>query len=220
MRIDMAKWAVFDVDGTLLPEYSMEELFVNCATGEHLLGPLNFLRFALGAGKFLLRGSTEYAFTRNKAHFKNLPVKKVEALAKTCFQTEIEPRLSPRGAEVLNRYRQQNFRILVMTGSPGFLARYLDPIYQPDKLISSDLEISGDVLSGKSNLHPFAQTKKEVLLQFQPELEIDFQESIVFANHHSDVYHMELFGKAVAVNPTSRLQEIAGEQDWEVAWWD
>lgn len=215
----MAKWAVFDVDGTLLPEYSMEELFVKCAREERLIGLPNFFRFALIAGKFLLFGDKEHAFTRNKAHFKNLPVEKVEALAKTCFQSEIEPRLSPRGAEVLKQHREQNFRILVMTGSPAFLARYLEPIYQPDKLIGSDLEISGDVLTGKSNSHPFAETKREVLLQFQAEPEIDFRESVVFANHHSDVYHMELFGKAVAVNPTPKLRQIAEKRGWGIETW-
>jgi phosphoserine phosphatase len=215
----MAKWAVFDVDGTLLPKYSMEEFFVKCANRERLLGPINFFHFVVAAGKFLLLGRPEDAFTRNKAHFKNLPLKKVETIAKNCFQTEIEPRLSSRGAEVLNQHRQQNFRILVMTGSPGFVARYLNPVYQPDKLISSELEISGDILTGKSLSHPFAETKREVLLQFQPQLEINFQESTVFANHHSDVYHMEFFGKAVAVNPTTKLRQIAEKRGWGIETW-
>ena len=43
--------------------------------------------------------------------------------------------------------------------------------------------------------------------------------SIVYANHHSDSIHVEMFGKAVVVNPTAALKKIAAERSWEIQFW-
>ena len=217
----MAKWAVFDVDGTLLPESSMERLFLRESVKKRLIPRRNFLRYALTAAGLLMAGKINDAFKKNKSFMKNLPVEAIESAAKACFKSTIAPQLSAEGLEVVNRRRQHGYKILLMTGSPEFLARHLKPLYQPDELVCLHLETAGEVYSGKvEGLHPFGQRKKEILLRLQDELDINFRESAVFANHHSDAPHMELFGEAVAVNPTPKLREIAGERRWAIASWD
>jgi phosphoserine phosphatase len=67
--------------------------------------------------------------------------------------------------------------------------------------------------------HPFGRRKSAILQEAGQELEIDFSQSVVFANHHSDVHHMRLFGKAVAVNPTGKLKRLATASGWEIATW-
>lgn len=152
---------------------------------------------------------------------KNLPVEKMETAAENCFKNFIAPLLSAEGLEVVNHRRRQGYKILLMTGSPEFLARHLQPICQPDELICLHLETAGKVYTGKvEGLHPFGQRKKEILLKLQEKLNLRFRESAVFANHHSDAHHMELFGEVIAVNPTPQLREIALERGWAIASWD
>lgn len=217
----MAKWAVFDVDGTLLPGISMEQLFVRYGRENRLIPPVNFLYFALNALKILLRGKISDMFKTNKALMKDLPADKVETAAEICFDEMVKPRLSAQGGEVVNAYRREGFKILIMTGSPYFVAQHLIPLYQPDELIGFHLEIADGIYTGKGiGLHPYAQRKREVLLNLREKLDLSFDESVVFANHHTDVYHMELFGKAVAVNPTPKLRRIAEKRGWEITIWE
>lgn len=217
----MAKWAVFDVDGTLLPGISMEQLFIRYGRENRLIPPVNYFYFALTALKILLSGKISDMFKTNKALMTGLPADKVETAAAICFDEMVKPRLSAQGGEVVNTYRRDGYKILIMTGSPYFVAQHLIPIYQPDELIGFHLEIAGDVYTGKGiGLHPYAQRKTEVLLSLREKLDLRLEESSVFANHHTDVYHMELFGEAVAVNPTPKLQKIAEKRKWKIETWE
>ena len=93
-------------------------------------------------------------------------------------------------------------------------------LHQLDYFISSELEIEDHLFTGHlKTSHPYGQRKVQILQGLQTKLDIDFQNSIVFANHHSDVPHMLLFGEAVAVNPTSRLIKFAEKNHWEIERW-
>lgn len=217
----MAKWAVFDVDGTLLLGISMEQLFVRYCRENRLIPPANYLYFALTALKILLRGKISDMFKTNKALMKGLPADKVETAAAICFDEMVKPHLSVQGGEVVNDYRREGYKILIMTGSPYFVAQHLIPIYQPDELVGFHLEIADGVYTGKGiGLHPYARRKNEVLLNLREKLDLSFEASVVFANHHTDVYHMELFGEAVAVNPTPKLRKIAEKRKWKIETWE
>lgn len=217
----MAKWAVFDVDGTLLPSISMERLFIRYCAKQRLVPIRNVFSFMLSIATSLMTGRINASLKSNKSFLKNLQTDRIETAAVQCFRNSIAPRFSQRGKDAVSLKRQQGYKILLLTGSPEFLARHLKPLYQPDKLVSYILEKKGNVYTGRGrNLHPYGRRKTEILLQLQQNLDLSFDESIVFANHHADVHHMELFGEAVAVNPTPKLQSIAREHGWTIARWD
>ena len=66
------RWAVFDVDGTLLPSTSMEQMFIKYALKNGLISPVNLLNYLGRAGMLLLKGKPFDAFKRNKAFLKNI----------------------------------------------------------------------------------------------------------------------------------------------------
>ncbi len=216
----MARWAVFDVDGTLLPGDSMEARFIKRSIRRGMISPAGFLGLLENTLKFFFRGNLTGGLKGDKSLLKGLPFSRVETEAAACFSAEIAPRLSRRGKETIKRCREEGYRILLMTGSPDFLARHLLPVLQPDQLISAEMEIANGCLTGKvKGLHPYGEAKQILLLRAQRQLQIDFSASVVFANHHSDAAHMELFGRAVAVNPGRKLERIARARGWEIEYW-
>lgn len=216
----MARWAVFDVDGTLLPGDSMEARFIKRSIRRGMISSAGFFRLLGNALKFFFRGNLAGGLKGDKSLLKGLPFSRVETEAAACFSAEIAPRLSRLGRETVARCREEGCRILLMTGSPDFLARHLLPVLQPDQLISAEMEIANGCFSGKvRGLHPYGEAKKNLLLRAQPQLQIDFAGSVVYANHHSDAAHMELFGRAVAVNPDRKLERIARTRGWEIEYW-
>jgi len=216
----MARWAIFDVDGTLLPGASMEKRFMKALWKAGLLPLPNLLRYLGYAFKTTLQGDWESGFKGNKLYLKNLPVNTVEQLGDRLVDEEIIPSLAGKGFQKVRELRQQGFKILLMTGSPDLLLKPLLPLYKPDYQIACRLEVKAGKFTGRMiGEHPYGVEKKKILQELKVELQIDFQESLVFANHHSDAEHMELFGHPVAVNPTRRLKEIAMKKGWIVEYW-
>ncbi|RMF58558.1 MAG: HAD-IB family hydrolase [Calditrichaeota bacterium] len=217
----MKPWAVFDVDGTLLPGTSMEKLFVYGAMVDGLISFPQIFAFGIESLKKIPERGLIRAVKQNKHFFKNLSAKEVQELGKVVFQKEILPKLSETGMNRVQQHREEGYRVLLMSGAPEFLVTHLVEMLQPDFLISSRLEIVDGVYTGRLiSPHPYGEEKKRRLLEVQEELQIDFSNSIVYANHFSDVAHMLLFGKPIAVNPDKKLLKFAIAHQWAVEYWN
>ena len=99
----MNRWAVFDVDGTLLPGTSMEKMFMLHLIKQRAL-PLQgfvfyFLRLVL---KLLYENSTE-AFKNNKYYLKNLSISNLKTTAEQFVSRQILPRISQTGVDKINQ---------------------------------------------------------------------------------------------------------------------
>jgi HAD superfamily hydrolase (TIGR01490 family) len=214
------RWAIFDVDGTLFPRPSMEKKFIVYMLRKGSLPIKNMSHYLLiGIFKTLQRNYNE-GFRSNKYYLKHLPARSIQSEALKFVQREIWPTISQKGIHRIKSCRKKGLKILIMSGSPDFLAQPLTDFIHPDYIISSEMEIRNDFFTGRlEGLHPYGQRKAEILQRLHTQLDIDLQNSIVFANHHSDVPHMLLFGEAIAVNPTKKLGEFARKNHWKIEQW-
>lgn len=216
----MTAWAVFDLDGTLLPGNSLEQRFLEHVTRQGLLPFKNLFFYTLMGIFNSLRNNWEEGFKSNKMYLKDLPANPLQRFSSTFFYHKVRQQLSRRGMRIIQARRKEGFKIMLMSGSPDFLTRQLAPIVRPDYLIASDLEIRHRRYTGRlRGLHPYGIRKRLILQKLRSQLDIDFAASAVFANHHSDVLHMEIFGEPVAVNPTTKLLEIARARGWKIEHW-
>lgn len=220
----MDRWAVFDIDGTLLPGASLESRFINYFRREHLIPYRNLILYLMkGLAGSLSRdlGMREDAFKGNKMYLRGLPAESIQVSAQEFFRDYIKPLLFSKGLETIENFRNEGYKILLLSGSLDILVANFERICNPDKIICTELEVVNNRLTGRINgLHPYSTRKKNLLLKLQDELQIDYKSSIVFANHHTDVHHMELFGEVVAVNSTPELKSIALERGWRIEYWD
>jgi HAD superfamily phosphoserine phosphatase-like hydrolase len=216
----MVRWAIFDVDGTLLPRDSMEMYFLVDIMRSGSLPFQNIFYYCLTAIVGTLQGDWVESFKNNKIYLRDVPARSLQKYAYDFFRRSIAPALSSTGLEKIKAYQREGYKIMVMSGSPDFLTRHLDNICYPDCLVSTVLEVKDNRYTGKVlGLHPYGERKREILLKLRDELKIDLDRSVVFANHHSDSCHMKLFGQAVAVNPTSRMKDIAHQHGWMIERW-
>lgn len=216
----MSRWAVFDVDGTLFPPSSMEKTFIGHMLRKGAIPAANiFYYFLTGCVRTILTNYAE-GFKNNKYYLKYLPVRPIQSAARQFVHQFIWPRISSTGKEQIRLCRQNGYRILIMSGSPDFLTYPLANYLQPDLTIAAELELKEDQFSGElTGLHPYGERKTFILKELSKKYAIDFQNSMVFANHHSDYHHMVLFGKAIAVNPTAKLKKLAEKEGWKIELW-
>ncbi len=211
------RWAVFDIDGTLLPGESMEAIFIRSLIREGVLSWAAVLKFLGKGAHFLLRLKIEHALKQNKYYLRGLDSREVQEIAAQIFQQEIRKQFADKGEEIIEELRSQGYRILLLSGAPDFLAEQLQRAYQADHVIATRLETENHRYTGRiDGLHPYGLRKTLLMKQTIRQLGIDPQQSLVFANHYSDADHMQLFGTAYAVNPDRKLKQIARQEGWEV----
>ena len=214
------RWAVFDIDGTLLPGPSMEARFVRYAWRAGLIGPRGVCRYFLRILQMVLCGRISRNFRNNKMIYSGIPCKDLDALAEIFVKQEIVPQLAPAGILTAAELKQRGFRILILSGAPLFLAHHLVKTCRADACIAARLgRVDGRYTGALITPHPYGREKRQILLSIASQLGIQFHDSIVFANHASDASHMSLFGEAVAVNGDRRLRQIARLHGWGCETW-
>ena len=216
----MGRWAVFDIDGTLLPGASIESRFLTNFRKLHHIPYRNLIIYFLKAMIDTVQGKREDAFKSNKMYLKGIPSKNVTEFAGDFFKQNIIPLLSKEGMTAIEAYRALGYKIMLMSGSLDILVDHLYDVCQPDHIVCSKLAIENERFTGNiEGLHPYAIRKKQILEELADPLEIDFLQSIVFANDSTDIHHMELFGEIVAVNPTPELARTARLKGWKTMKW-
>jgi len=216
----MAKWAVFYFDGTLLPGESFEKCFIKHLSRRRMIPFRNYVSYGVYALRKILQGHPAEGFKANKRYLKDLPEEEIRQEAENFFRAEIQDRLSDAGQKRLEKLRRDGYRIMLLSGAPDILKAPLQNRFQPDFLLCARLQLRDGRITGKmEGLHPYGGLKATILQRLADEQDIDFRQSIVFANHHSDIAHMELFGAAVAVNPTRKLANHARKRGWKIEKW-
>ena len=216
----MAAWAVFDVDGTLLPGTSMERMFWRCLLRRRRLPASNIIHFMLRGLTGARKAGLDGLLKSNKSYVRGLDVSDVRLLAADCYRRRIAPRLAQKGKEAVRDLRRQGFKIMIVSGAPDFLAELLRADYAPDLLVGAGLEIESGRYTGRlSTLHPYGERKKTILAGLAEKMDLDFVPSIAFADQPSDIPHLALFGQPVAVNPKRKLLRHARRHGWQIVSW-
>ena len=160
----MARWAVFDIDGTLLPGASIESRFLTNFRKLHHIPYRNLIIYFLKAVIDTVQGKGNDAFKSNKMYLKSIPSKNVTEFAGEFFQQNIIPLLSKEGITAIETYRAQGYKIMLMSGSLDILVDHLRDVCHPDHIVCSKLEIENDRFTGNiQGRHPYAVRKKQIL---------------------------------------------------------
>ncbi len=208
--------AIFDVDRTLLAKTSTERLFFRhlFRHGElHLSGLLFFIY------QFLLhmRRPEWRIIKSNKGYLRDLSVKRVEAAVPEFFDTVLRPRLVPNLVDRLKRHRQEGDEVFLLSGMPEFLLTFYAKElgvahYWGTKVASKD-----GVFTGRfDGPFPFGPAKAEIIKKIAAERDWDLSRCYGYADHHTDVYFLELVGHPVAANPDEKLRRVALQRGWEI----
>jgi putative phosphoserine phosphatase/1-acylglycerol-3-phosphate O-acyltransferase len=226
--------AFFDVDRTLVVGTSLETCFLRVALRHRALGPfalcknvpagLRALRL-LPAGKqgrlplpdgLSLTTRLRYAFlSGNKAYLRGLRLETCRSLAQTALQEEVLPRLSERGKKAVDWHRENGRLVVLLTGTLDFLGEPLQAHLGADFMLSAHPEVRDGRLTGRLEaLHPYGPRKRDMLLRFAQEQELDLSHSYAYADHHTDVAFLETVGYPVAVNPDADLARTAQQRGW------
>jgi HAD superfamily hydrolase (TIGR01490 family) len=213
------RWAVFDVDGTLLPSTSMERMAVKRLAMAGVVTVPMLIRFVLTGVKDLARGGVP-ELLRNKRYFQGLAEDDLTAFSEEMVRRAVVPRIPAAARKEMEGLRRRGFRILLVSGAPECMLHPLALALDADAAVGTVLEVRGGRFTGGVvGGHLYGPAKTFILKEKAEELRLDFKTSVVHANDATDAEHMRLFGTAVAVNPRPGLLKEAARRGWTIVRW-
>ena len=208
--------AVFDVDGTLVAGASTEKRLFWLLFRRGWLKPVqlgSFLRFGL-------THAAEYgwhAWKKDKAYLAGLPCADVEALVSGWVS-----RSAPRWwfapcVERLRRHQAAGDRVVLLSGTPQFLADALARELGAGRAIGTLCAAeAGRFLARPPLRHPFGAGKLQLVRALCAELQVPATDLVAYGDSVHDLPMLHFAGRAVAVRPDAGLRAAAGAAGWEI----
>jgi len=132
----------------------------------------------------------------------------------------LEPRLFPEATARIAHHRQQNHRVVLVTGSLAPIVAPLAARVQASAVLAPNLCVSGGAFTGALEGVPLAGWRKaEAALQFATQHGVAPADCFAYADSRDDLPLLESVGHASVVNPGARLRTIAARRGWEILRW-
>jgi HAD superfamily hydrolase (TIGR01490 family) len=204
-----------DLDGTLLKGGS-EARFVAHLLARRRIGVLALLRSLA----FALRHFGAYrrhVWKKNKAYLAGLPAGKIEPLARSFAAERLAPLLRDSLRERIAGHRAAGDYVMLLTGSPEFLARPIaEAVGAEGCIATSCAQAEGVYLATPPACHPFGGEKLSLARAQAQRLGLSLADCVAYADSGEDIALLTAVGTAVAVAPDRRLARRARAEGWEI----
>jgi HAD superfamily phosphoserine phosphatase-like hydrolase len=208
--------AIFDIDGTLLTGPSTERRFYRELLRTGNQGP----RQILAAAAFACTRWPRYGrdvFKKNKAYLAWLTRDKVARLARDWVERELTDDWFAPAVGRLRGHQERGDRVLLLSGTPEFLARAIAARLAVDEYIGSRCATRGDRFDWRAPLwHPFGEEKRRLAQDYCARVGIAASQVTAYGDSGHDIALLDWCGQAVAVRPEPRLLAAARQRNWEI----
>jgi HAD superfamily hydrolase (TIGR01490 family) len=135
------------------------------------------------------------------------------------YPEHIAPFVAPAARVAMEHHRQQGDVIVLATGSTVYAARPVARGVGIDHVLSTQLEVQGGAFTGKPSALCFGQHKVTMAERWAAAHGVDLAQSTFYSDSFNDLPLLERVGRAVAVNPDTRLRRHAYRRGWSVQQW-
>lgn len=208
--------AFFDVDRTLIPNHTMERVFLPFLIRKKFVQTGDLARYALFCAKGLGRGDRN-VLHENKFHLKNKDPDALTRLAVECFQNQIRPLISPAGREAIKKHQEQGHLVVLLSGTLMPLGEAIRQELGADVILAASLGSHQGRLNGTlAAPRPYGPEKARLAKEMAERHGLDLDRSFAYGDHRSDVHLLSVVGNPRAVNPDPKLRQEALRRGWPI----
>lgn len=207
---------LFDIDGTLVPDFGSEPRFASYLWRHRRLGPRQIGAYAAYTLRYLPRYRRDI-LQKNKAYLAGLPVTKVRAWAKDFVATELRPALYAPAVTRLRAHVEAGDHVVLLSGTPDFIAAALARSLGAHGSYGALCAESGGVfLAAPPVRHPYGASKVAAAREIAAETGLSLAQAIAYGDSINDAHLFRAVGDTVVVRPDRRLRAAARGEDWEL----
>lgn len=124
----------------------------------------------------------------------------------------------PEGIARVRAHRKAGHHTVCITGALSVIIEPLRPLF--DEVIALEMPTQDGILTGElPGTLPIGEARADLLRMLSTRYGIALDDTIAYADSTSDLPLLELAGQAVAVNPDSKLRQLARRRGWLIENW-
>jgi len=210
--------AFFDLDGTLLPQPSLEWRFVTYLLAREEINSANVLRWFWHCSKGFFR-EPHSRMDSNKFYLAGLRESLVSEWARSRAGQSIE--FLQGGLEHLSWHLGKERQVVLASGTLAPLARAIARQLPGNVgVIATELEVRAGHWTGQlAGEHVSGREKARAVAEFASWHGLKLDESYAYGDRISDLPMLESVGHPIAVNPGARLERAARLRGWPICDW-
>lgn len=210
----------FDVDGTLVSTNLVHPtLFYLLNQPSPISSVLRFARALVSAPQM---AAAELVDRRmfNEALFRayeGTSEDRLLLLADEAFREVVRPRLFAGARDLVRANIDLGHEVVLLSGAPDFLVRYLAELLGATTVIANRLEIKDGIATGRLLRPVVAGPEKARLIREHARARgYDLDACHAFSDSYSDVPMLSVVGHPAVVNPDPRLARLARTYHWPI----
>jgi len=220
----MTRAAFFDVDGTLIEKPSLEYRFFRVLRQEGKISASNCFAWLKEAVRLAPNGPT-CVLQGNKAYLRG-----IRASSRRADRALSGAPFFPEAVERVAHHVANGERIVLVTGTPEFLAREIANSLRPELMkrnLMVDLHVCATRLEEKDGRWTgqvlgqpmFGEAKAIAVWWFAEKWKLNLRECAAYGDSAHDQWMLASVGKPVAVNPDSGLRMTGRRLGWKIVEW-
>lgn len=215
----MKKFAVFDIDGTLI-RWQLYHAVVDKLAKQGMLADDAHQKIHDSRMRWKNR-ELEYGFSEYEAELIKQFEKSLKNLSPEIFDSIVEQVIKEYKDQTYNYTRElllnlksKDYTLLAISGSQQELVEKIAQYYGFDDCIGTHYQTKNDKFTGEVVVA--SHDKKRLLSQFVKKYDLSLKESFAIGDSRSDAPMLEMVENPIAFNPDSQLYEIARENHWPI----
>ena len=207
---------IFDIDHTLL-KGATGIYFIREGLKRKYFSIFQLLRIPVVMFKYrmgFLKGSI---VKREIPFMQGLTREIIEDLGRGSFKNYGVRAIFKEAEELIRTLQKSDKKIIFATSSFDYSVQPVADYFGIKDVIASSFEFSKGFCTGHIEGHTaFGVSKRDKVLVFSKENNIDLKDCIFYSDSHHDIPLLEIIGKAIVVNPDIKLKRRASVENWEV----
>jgi len=209
------KIAVFDLDRTLIKGTSAEFILIRFLKQKGMITNRNLFRMITFIFRHLEEG-VEGALFKNRAYLTGLREDEIKSMLPELWRHHLLPSLSEKIVKRFRDLKKQGFYIVLLSGAIDFLLDLFHEYLEADRAIGARAEVENGVFTGRLLFHPYFWNKLHIFNDLISGMNVDLEESYMFADSITDIPLLKRSGHPVAVHPKLPMYIFARSKGWPV----
>lgn len=215
----MNKFAVFDIDGTLIRWQLYHALVDNLAKKE-LINPADYQNLKNARMRWKNRTS-ENSFREYEIVLIEVFEKSLQSLSTEDIETSVDEVINEYSDQVytytrnlIEELKEKKYKLIAISGSHQELVSRISSKFGFDYYSGTIYEIEGENYSGIKKIG--SHDKKSTLLELVSEHGLTLADSYAIGDSKSDASMLEVVDNPIAFNPDAELYKIAELNNWKI----
>lgn len=207
---------IFDLDGTLVDCQSQELLaFYLHKKGYIKLHYLLLVLFWFFLYKAGLVKDPSFVYKKAVKIFKGISLNKISPQLELFYEKILKKKLNKQLTERLDFYKDNNYRILLLSTAVAPLASKVAEKLNLEEVIATKIKIEEGRITGEIDGEiVYGEQKIPALLKILTEKQVG--DSVAYADHYSDLPLLKKTKEAFLVNPSRKTFELLKKQNLDI----